>query len=181
MSYVIYWDKFGEEDFENMTMQCISDEYILASSEFENWAEAHLGSDIDSYTDEEKIDGFRDSDDYFWYQDSMHPMMNYVHILEYNASCEAVQFLLDVNPTVVIGTIESLDVDVICLSGGGMDLSDCIELAYYVCDGKSPVKSSQPMVIPKDIIMFCRDKVEESGFVHMDDIKKYVEERKDDA
>jgi hypothetical protein len=180
MSYVIYWDKFGEEDFDNMTIGCISDQYIVNSDEFEMWVDENINAD-DEYTIEEKIEMFKESESYFWYQDTLHPMMNYVHILEYSVSCEAAQFLLDIDPTVVIGTIEALDTDVICLSGGGMDLSDCIELAYYVCDGKSPVRSSQPMVIPEDIIMFCRDKVDTNGFVGMDDIKKYVEERGDDA
>ena len=175
MSYSIYWNKFGSEDFENFTVDCMSDKVMLDSDQYNYWEDYSIDAD-DEYTEEEKLDMFKESDAYYEFVDSFFPMMNYVHLLQFSAACDQINFLLEHDPVVAIGSITSIEADVICLTGGGMDLSDCIELAYYVIDGNSPVKCSQVMTVNKDLIMFCREVIDKKGFVNFDAIVEFAKE-----
>lgn len=72
-------------------------------------------------------------------EDSFDPMMNYVYPLEKDPSDEAVkQVVKETNCTVMYNN--ETDEYFLALTGGGMDLSQDIALAYYYCDKWIPTE-----------------------------------------
>jgi hypothetical protein len=95
------------------------------------------------YTQKEIISLFIDSTYYYDFLYNKVPILHYGHILATkdkitNKDLELVQDHTSVN----VWYIDELDVNVLTLTGYGVDMSDQLELAYLIIDGWSPIKSS---------------------------------------
>lgn len=157
MSYCINYDfssKLESEDYTNMSLEALEDDEadIIKTYEFEYFYEEHadLNEDEEDEEDEEErkmklLEEFRHSSAYYEMRDSLCPIMNFMHILQYTPTYEAISRVNKYARNCVIIYVEKLDTYGIALTGGGMDLSDNIELAYYLTDGESPIKCSQVM------------------------------------
>jgi len=87
------------------------------------------------------------------------PILNYIHILQCEPMEEQIRLVDEYAGRCVLLNIDELEVSGIALIACGMDFSDNIELAYYLTDGTSPVKSEQIMSLSKKaeaLLMFCR-------------------------
>lgn len=188
MSCVIRWD-MGEhyEETDNITADVVMESCVVETDEFSYWLSENYDMTTDTFNEtvhdpvySEMIDEFRDSDAGYQLRDSCEPLMNYVHILSSEPTSEEVEFCYKVNPNVSIIRIDTLDVCAISLTGGGMYLGDCIELAYFICDGVAPDKASDILTVDRDTLMFCREKYEKDGYVPLREIKDFYYGGKDD-
>ncbi|RLF43819.1 MAG: hypothetical protein DRN17_05635 [Thermoplasmata archaeon] len=184
MSYTLQIENPNEENYENLTANWLSDETISNTDQFTYWFE----EDMDQYESiEEAIDEgelmcdlvsmFQDSVAYSELMDSLWPAMYGMEVLSCVPSKHEVNLLFEINPTVTIGKLIEFDAYVIGLSGGGMDLTDCLELAYYVIDGRSPIESSQIMTVDEGLLEACRKERDDHGYVHIDFINKYINKK----
>jgi hypothetical protein len=136
MGYTISLNEFFKS--ENMLDSLLTNRVTLSDVE-EYW-------DLDDYTklsEDEIVSLFKDSDDYYNFIYNKVPILHYGHILATkdkitNKDLELVQDHTSVN----VWYIDELDVNVLTLTGYGVDMSDQLELAYLIIDGWSPIKSS---------------------------------------
>lgn len=196
MSYSFHYNKWGVSDeCINLSAEAIINDKkeILSSYQFEYWVkDRYVGLNInmdkiskDEFDEDEAIEDFKNSSDYYDFLDSFTPIYNFVHLLSDANTDDENLILLNrlVGNIVVVVHIEDLDADVIALTGCGMDLSDDIELAYYILDGKSPIKARQIMSLSDDaekLLKFCRDKAEFDKFVPNYEIISFLDGLKKD-
>ena len=190
MSYAIFYDwseKYDGEDYQNLTADKMleDDEYIVETEQFDYWYDDNkCEEDMEDFESEEEyklslVDDFRNSGAYDELRDTFVPMMSYVHILQNEPLDEAIELVEEYAGACVVIKIEELDCYGLALTGGGMDLSDYLELAYYILDGVSPIKSREVLSLRKEareLLEFCRNS---KDGVCLYDIKKFLEEKKD--
>ena len=173
MAYTIHYD-FSEnfENFQNLTWDLVAcdDDKLIETEEFEYFYEDN------NFDDKlEALEEFKQSDAYFELSESYFPIYNYVHILKYKPDDEQIELLSKLVGNVVIVYIEELEVYGIALTTVGMDLSDHIELAYYIIDGVSPVKAGQIDLSDKELLKYCRDVIKKEGWISLNKIQKFIE------
>lgn len=123
-----------------------------------------------------------DTDWYYTLQDSYFPLYNYVHILQKDVPTRSLTICRKYVGNVVILRIDELETYVIALTAGGMDLSDNIELAYYIIDGTSPVKAAQVMNLSNEaeaLLMFCREDACKHGRTCLNNINQFLNKEKE--
>ena len=188
MSYSIYFDKWDQlsDEYNNLTWNEISnnDDFLSKTDAFEYWFNDVNDKCLDSYIQDglnnemlEQVDDFRSSDVFLDLQDSYIPIYNYVHILSSSVYDKVVLMISKYVGSIVVVHLNDIDVDVLALTCCGMDLSDNIELAYYLSDGKSPVRASEVMSLSKNaekLLNFCRCKAE-NGHVSMYEIERFID------
>jgi len=199
MSYVIHFDKWSniEEEYRNVTWEEVSSsDRAMASTEgFEWWLDENY-SDYDLDIEEIKegwssnedvdatdlIEEFRGSEDFYSIQDAYTPIYNYVHVLQHEPTWKEVLLVDRYVGNVVVIEIEACDMFALALTGCGMDLSDNIELAYYLTDGQSPVKASQIMSLSKkaeSMLLHFRKYAKEYGRVSPNEVANFIKEYDD--
>jgi hypothetical protein len=182
--------------YENLTWNAVlnNHETLAKTESFEYWLHENYGDynidrkdvidgtlESDDFTVEELISDFRDSDDFYSMEDAYVPIYNYVHILQSRPSTADVLLVDKYVGNVSIIEIFDVDTYAIALTGCGMDLSDNIELAYYVIDGVSPVKASQIMSLgreAKELLLHCRKYAKEFGRVSPMEISDFLKKRR---
>jgi len=197
MRYVIYIGDIKGDDITNKSIEELdsNDEAIKCESYFHEWIAYQFGRNVsfeslmeiddeDEFLDKtdsnandmnELIELYRGSEDYYDAIDSYHPMENYAHVLSSEVDSESVFYCLQFASNATILHLDLLDVDVIVMNGTGMDLSDVAELAYYLCDGFSPFISREIHSVDKNLLLFCRKRVSENGYVSLDAIKEFLD------
>ena len=109
--------------------------------------------------DYESIEDFENSDSFYNWQDSYHPIYNYAHVLQHEPRAKDIKQVIEDAPNMSIIYIDEIETYCIALNGCGMDMSDSIAYAYMVLDGYVP-KSTIPtdrMTLSKE----CWDKLQE--------------------
>ena len=176
MSYTVYYDfseKFCGEDYVNLTWDVFEkdDKNIIKTEQFEYFYEnCGIKDKL------EAVDMFRESEDYYWLKESFIPIYNYVHILQEKPTDEQVELVSKYVKNCVIIYIEELDVYGIALTAAGTDLSDEIELAYYIIDGVSPIKTDQIDLDDEaaKLSEYCKDVIKKEGRVSLSKIEGFI-------
>ena len=159
---------------------------IAKTDEFEEYL-LTKGISINELTYEQlqqEIEEFHASDDWLdMVMESRYPATNTHHILqEKNISEEKLELFLDLEiPGVTVSLLHELNTNIISLTACGMDLSESIELSYYLFDGVSPIIANDVYYVNdklKELLVFCREKVKQHGYVNFYDIKNKWEEIK---
>lgn len=184
MSYCIYLEDLNSESIVNLSWNKFDeqDELIIQTEQFNYYYADYVNDRDKEYETEDEhklglVDDFRGTQAYDELRDTFCPMMNYVHILQQEPMEKQVALVEKYAGICVLIEIEKLDVYAIALTGGGMDLSDNIELAYYLTDGVSPIETRQVMSLSKDaerLLHFCRDKVRTTGSVCYSEIDSFI-------
>ena len=181
MSYTINYDFNTQEwDIDN---RLVTLEYILGNKDllikepnFINFC------DYNDYkiTEENKeglIEKFENSDFLYDLEADYTPMVNYLHILQNTPTNQQVEAVIHYAPTISIIYIDKLDTYCLGLRGCGMDLSEYLELAYYIIDGISPIKARNIMSLSdeaKELLEFCRKTAENYGNVAFCKIQEFL-------
>lgn len=190
MSYTInvsFGEKYEGEDFYNLSWNEFDskDENLIGTEQFDYFYDDYKDEfDAEYETEEEHklglVDKFRETQAYDELRDTFHPMMNYVHILQQEPLQEQIALVEKYAGVCVVLEFEDMDMYGLALTGGGMDLSDYLELAYYVTDGVSPIEAREVLSLggeAKKLLEFCRSKAKETGSVCLWDIKNYFGEK----
>ncbi len=181
MAYTIDYNWQDYDTYANLSAQFAmrDDKIMLESEEFEWWLKQQdYSQGEEAPTKEEQLEDFRDSDSYYEMGDAYAPVMNYMHILQERPRDEYIELVEEYAPNVVVIYIEDLDACGLALTGGGMDLSDCLEQAYYLTDGRSPIKCDQVMSLTEKseaLLMHCRGEQERFGHTSYNSITAFVE------
>jgi len=177
MKTTIYYNfgkKLWEDDYDNLTIEELTNnkDLLSKSEEFKEWL------DYNDYTnkEDEKIDEFKYSDSYLGMMDSYTPIYNIIHLLETQPSSEDLQLMMRVTSNVVAIYIEDLDTYALALTGCGMDMSAYLELAYYIVDNESPIKSQAINTLSK----FGQDLLKRARSGDMINASKVLTEIKND-
>ena len=191
MSYCIYvdWsDKFEGEGYENLSWsETEADDKLLSKTEqFDYFYDDFSDERDEDETEEEHrislVDKFKETQAFDELRETYVPMMNYMHILQDKPFEEQIQLVEKYAGVCVVIEMEDLDVCGLALTGGGMDLSDNIELAYYLTDGVSPVISRQVMSLgstAEKLLEYCRRVVKGTGRVCHNEVKGFLGEQDD--
>ena len=138
------------------------------------------GISLNELTDEQlqqEIEEFTESGDWLdMIIKSRYPATNTHHVLqEKNISQEKLESFLDLEiPGVTVSLLHELNTNIISLTSCGIDLSESIELSYYLFDGGSPIIANDIYYVNaelKELLLFCREKVKQYGYVNFYDIK----------
>jgi len=124
---------------------------------------------------------FIQTDEYYYLEDSSIPMVNYVHILQQEPLTESVELLFKLTHTAQYYYIEIIDAHVIGLTGAGADLSEYIELAYWLADGYSPIEANDITFLDEDVkklILWCRKEKPSLGEI-LDKAKEIVRKKEE--
>ena len=188
MSYAIHFDKWNEEgSFENKTLDLILEDTkrLVSTEEFKEWFFDKHEEDVETYIENNSFEDIEEESREFFYsdlynelQDGYMPIYNFIHLLQREPSDKWINLLRELTESVSVVYIEDMDAHFIALLGCGMDMSDCIEIAYYVLDGVSPVKASQIMSLSenvKNLLLYCREYAEKNGSIYFNKIKEFVE------
>ena len=182
MSYTIDYD-FTEynEDNTNLSQELLNDDDYLETTERYLWwlADEYKLTPDECEEASEYCDEFRETNTWYELQDEYVPIMNYAYILQYKPRYEQVYLVAELVPTCSIIYIEDLGTYALGLTGGGMDLSDCLELAYMIIDGVSPIQTGQVMSLSDKatkLLYFCREYIAEHGSVHPHLITDFLKE-----
>jgi len=191
MSYTIFFDKWTDFDkYDNLTLETLcKNDYALSKTEvFENWYMYNYGEDdyledvregyarYDYLNLKDLAKEFKESDAYFILQDDLTPAYNEAYILKNIPTEQQILITYDCVPDISVVYIKNLDTYALALTGYGMNLSDCIELAYYIIDGQSPIEAKQIMSLDenaKKLLLFCREKKQ----ISFNEIKKFIKEK----
>lgn len=186
MSYTINYnfsEKYEGEDYENLSLNLIMNdsEHLIKSDDFDCFYRNYENEkDEFQELDEHKlslVDEFRESD----FIEGFIPMMNYVHILQREPDEDSIRLINEHCRNCVIISIDEIEVNGIALVSCGMDLSECIELSYFLIDGISPVSARQIMSLSEvasNLLIHCRDVAKKAGFVSLYEIKRFLGEEK---
>jgi len=135
MSYTInISDKF--EYMENLTINNLSEEFLLNSEEFQSFKENEENSEFQT------IEEFRDSEFYDDLLNRYYPIYNYYHILQNEPNNAQLELLAELTSIISILNYEEFELNLIGLNSCGQDNSEFLELAYYIIDGIAPVHAT---------------------------------------
>ena len=167
MSYSIDIDLQDIEEVTNLTVQNFSDEFIIETDSFDYWFDSNIDitdhCDYDEndnpidLTEEElltlkldNVDEFKSSngmssiiDDYASKSDSL-------DILQNTPQDRDIELVTKYCSNISLFEVHNLNVYGISNNGGGMDLSDNYALAYWICDGYSPISVNQVMSLSEE-------------------------------
>ena len=188
MSYTIYYEfdsKLEGKDYRNLTWDVLSGDCdkLVETEEFDRFYENYKGEVIEPDDKTAYIEKFMESDEYGNLLDKYEPVYNYVYVLQKKPTKKQIRFVYNLAEKCIILYIKEFDIYVIALTSVGTDLSDEIELAYYLTDGVSPVKAKQIINLNKKgakLLKYCRKVVEEKGKVTVNDIEKFIEENREE-
>jgi len=179
MPYDIYYDfskKNEGSDYELISFDCVleNEELLTQTDMFVDWVE-YMG--YENRCKKTLIEEFKDSDSYYDLKESYIPIINRIEILQ-NKPTEKQLELVEKHATAVSVIYEyDLDFYGLGLRGCGMDLSEYLELAYYIIDGISPIKANSIMSLSnKDraLLEFCREEVDKNGEVCFSKIEEFI-------
>jgi len=191
MSYTIFFNEWTDFDkYDNLTLDTLcNNDYALSKTEvFENWYMYNYGEDDyiedvrEGYARYDYLNlvdlakKFKESDAYFILQDDLTPAYNEAYILNNKPTKKQILITYDCVPDISVVYIKNLDTYALALTGCGMNLSDCIELAYYITSGQSPVEAKQIMSLDenaKKLLLCCRNKKQ----ISFNEIKKLIKEK----
>jgi len=137
---------------------------------------------VEEWSDCESIEEFEQSDYYYAWQDSLMPMSDCLHILEYPYSKD--ELLHKYTPLPIV-EIKELDAQGIVQLGCGSDNSSLLELTYYLLDGVSPINPSGGDHMSSDcflsesslkILDFCRGNIRVRKPLFPENIKNFIQE-----
>ena len=170
-----------------MSFDCVlnNSELLTQTEEFEGWIE-YMGYEKNEGVDEKEfkeslIEEFKDSDSYYDLKESFIPMVNAIEVLQKEPTNKQVELVEKYAPVASVVHEYNLDFYGLGLRGCGMDLSEYIELAYYVVDGVSPIKARSIMSLTgkaKELLEFCRDAVEKDGSISFCEIQEFLSKDK---
>jgi len=188
MSYAIHFDKWNQEGtYDNKTLDLITRDTkrLVSTEEFKEWFFDKHEEDVETYIKNNSFEDIEDESEEFFYSDLYNrledgyiPIYNFIHLLQGKPYDEWINLLSELTGSVCVIYIEDMDAHFIALLGCGMDMSDCIELGYYVLDGVSPVKASQVMSLSDNsekLLLYCREYAKENGSIYFNKIKEFIE------
>ncbi len=193
MSYVIHFDRWAdqEEEYANLTWDAISStSRVLADTDqYRYWSdkEDRGTGDASGLTDEEleeKVEPFIQTDPYFELQNAHTPIYNYVHILSGEPCTQDILRVKKYVGNVVIVELYGPEANVIALTTCGMDLTDSIELTYYLMDGTSPVFASHIgslRGVSEKLLLHCREYHKEHGRITTMEIDTFLQAETPDS
>ena len=154
MSYSINISKYleGFESFINLTVENLP---ITKSI-------------LDQY-DFKTAEEFEESDCFYQWQDSYHPIYNFAHILSNQMGTwkqtDRLQNIIEHAPNVSIIRIDEIGSDLITLNGCGMDMSDSIAYAYMIIDRYVPrcIRPTDRMTLSKNSWRKLQDFIKKQG------------------
>lgn len=194
MSYQIYYSFQNQkawEDITNYTLKFLSEPDNLIHTEyFQAFYEDYSYGDPMMWEKE----GFEDEEDFkLWlaknkflaseYFNEMescyYPQFNYLHVLQNNSIPDkAIELCCKLTPDVVLVHSDELDTNFIALRSIGTDLSDQIELAYYIVDGVAPERAHDIFTLSEEakklLLDFREGKHPEMAEDDIEDIKENI-------
>jgi len=186
MSYSINYDfreKFEGSDYELMSFDCVleNEDLLTQTEEFEGWIE-YMGYKKNEGVDEKEfkeslIEEFKNSDSYYDLRDSFIPMVNEIEVLQNKPTDKQIELVEKYAPVASVIHEYNLDFYGLGLRGCGMDLSEYLELAYYIIDGVSPIKARSIISLSgkaKELLEFCRDTVKKDGSISFYKIQDFL-------
>jgi len=181
MSFSINISNLGIEEIDNLSINGLSDETIITTDEFDYWFnEEKVEYEEIEDTEDNRLDAveeFKMSSAYNELEDNYYPMMNEVEITQKSICSEKTDLLHQFVPNVSALFISSLNTYALGLNAAGMDLSDNLELAYYIVDGKSPIKANEILSLSDkatDLLKWCRNEISNNNFVDFHSLKRYL-------
>ncbi len=154
--------ELNDENVENITIANFTDKFIIETDSFLNWFDDYV--DIDEHCDYdendkiielsndeledlklENVEEFKCSDRYYEFSDNYGSVSGSLDILQFEPQKEDIELITKYCSNVSLFYVNDLSVYGISNNGGGMDLSDNYALAYWLCDGYSPISVSQVM------------------------------------
>lgn len=135
MGYTLTINDFSDEDnVLNVSEEAFisNDDFIAANRDFKNWEKENKDYGKNS------VEYFRYSNEYEQILDSFHPIEKTVHVLENEPLPEHLVLIERYASACVICKIKCADTYAIALTGHRAE--DHVELAYYMIDGRSPIK-----------------------------------------
>ena len=147
------------EDIENLTEQMLlnNNELFKKSEQFLYWVKDMSTLEMN---EDETIEMFKESSACDELVRGLKSPLYYWDLLSFEPSEDRIELAYKLAPNCSVMYVEPLDSHFIALTGGGMDMNDTIELAYYILQGKSPVKASGFYTIGKvgeDVLKKCRE------------------------
>ena len=96
-------------------------------------------SDLPSEEEEEALDQFRNTDEFYTMEEFFEVAMQEQHVLQSKRITEdEIHMVHELCSGVVVVYHDEMDIYTVAISSGGSDVSDSIELAYRIIDGESP-------------------------------------------
>ncbi len=163
MSYTIYVtpSMYDNLCYRNLSLECIKENDL--------WEEV-------GYTKEEI-----ESDDFMLEaEERFNPIHNCHHLLQGRPLEISVAFVTTKIPGVVVSAFDEIEAFTISLTSSGMDMSESVELAYYILDGISPVRASNIYYLPddlKELLLWCREQNRPLSFMEIDNKFKEIRSR----
>jgi len=152
-----------------------SKELMLEYYQFERFLEDNYGTSNIEKIDvpfTELIKEFEDYDLYYEFVDKFDPMWCDIYITQYAPSNNELLLLAKHCPNIV--WVEFSDVfHGFALTGAGVDMSDRLELAYYIVDRESPIKARDKLLIGDkewEAVLEARKIIKEQGVLDMEKI-----------
>ena len=175
-----FGEKLEHEDYENLSWDVFEDDDInLINTDHFNYFYNDYKDEDEEDEEEYKlslIDDFKESQAYWELKETFFPMMNYIHILQHTPTGDRIDIVNKYADVCVVVSIEELDIQGLALTGGGMDLSDRLELAYYILDGVSPITSSDITMGKKStkLLKHCREIAKKTGSISFNEICEFL-------
>jgi len=163
------------EDIENLTEQMLlnNNELLKKSEQFLYWVEDMSTLEMD---EDETIEMFKESSACDELVRGLESPLYYWDLLSFEPSEDRIELAYKLAPNCSVMYVEPLDSHFIALTGGGMDMNDTIELAYYILQGSSPIEASGFYTIGKigeNVLKRCR---EEKKRVYQYELNGFVKE-----
>lgn len=151
-----------------------NDDYISQSTAFLVFVDSmppqsgNNGSYLEKFKNHDKFSSFTEA-----LEEKYIPAYSYVHILQDNPTETKIALTTQLIKDVGIITLTNLDTSAISLIKCGYDMSDSIELAYYINDGVSPIRAEKYFTLnhkAQELCDYCRTIVAKDGEVNVDEI-----------
>jgi len=166
------------EDIENLTEQMLlnNNELFKKSEQFLYWVKDMSTLEMN---EDETIEMFKESSACDELVRGLKSPLYYWDLLSFEPSEDRIELAYKLAPNCSVMYVEPLDSHFIALTGGGMDMNDTIELAYYILQGSSPIEASGFYTIGKigeNVLKRCR---EEKKRVYQYELNGFVKEAED--
>jgi len=112
-----------------------------------------------------------------WCRKKIIEVINEIEVLQNKPTDKQIELVEKYAPVASVIHEYNLDFYGLGLRGCGMDLSEYLELAYYIIDGVSPIKARSIMSLSgkaKELLEFCRDTVKKDGSVSFYEIQDFL-------
>ncbi len=167
------------KDIENLTEQMLlnNNELLKKSEQFLYWAKDMITSEMN---EDKTIEMFKESSACDELVRGLESPLYYWNLLSFEPSKDRIELTYKLAPNCSVMYVEPLDSHFIALTGGGMDMSDTIELAYYILQGSSPIEASGFYTIGKigeNVLKRCREEKKKVYQYELNDFVKEAEEK----